>query len=64
MSNAKEWEQLVTDDVIEPAPSEDARKIDEAHKVVRGAIGKPQEMLARAYLAAVVAGIKAKAVKP
>jgi hypothetical protein len=42
-------------------PSKDAVEIDYAHKVLRNAIGTPQEELARAYLKAIVERVKAKA---
>jgi hypothetical protein len=42
-------------------PSQDAVDIDYAHKVLRNAIGTPQEELAMAYLKAIVERVKAKA---
>lgn len=55
---------LVKDDMIQQQltiePSADAREIDAAHKVLRLAIGTPQEAVARKYLEIVVAKIRAR----
>ena len=42
-------------------PSQDAVDLDYAHKVLRQAIGTPQETLAREYLRIIVERVKAKA---
>jgi hypothetical protein len=52
----------VNDDQLKLAitPSRDAVDIDAAHKVLRDAIGTPQEAIARAYLEEVVRRVKAR----
>jgi hypothetical protein len=45
-------------------PSPEAIEIDHAHKILRDAIGTPQESLARAYLKVIVEKVKAKARTP